>query len=406
MAGEVGASLGIAHAVGAPIALGVGQGGDVAVPHGEGIAVAVGLDEAAEDVGGLRLGAVGIIGAEGKGGVGGGTGFGEPDGFVVDAEAFHGGGEAGAAHDEGFPVGIVVVVDDVEPVLAAACDDAGEPGVEGVVVEAGHAGEEDDGVGVVGADEGGGLREELALLAGREAVGGQAVGEALAAAPGHFVVGIGGAPVFHFVAEFPVFDLVGVAADDGFDVVAGCGAEGFLEGVAAGRPRGRGGGVLHVEEGGDGDEAIDGDDGIGVGEGPLVVGGFDEVPEEVGLDELAVGGGAEGIEVAEDGGGLVCVGQVRGGCSAAALVPEEADEVEADLGAGEGVEFFGQGDGGEELAAGEVRTVVGVREACEGRPRAFGGRDRPRARLGRGERGEGEGEKQRKKDLRVHGQEV
>jgi hypothetical protein len=75
-------------------------------------------------------GLLGIIGAQRQRRIGRRPGFGQPDGLVVEAELFQGGGQARPAQGERFPAGIVVVVHDVEPVLAAAGDDAGKPGFE------------------------------------------------------------------------------------------------------------------------------------------------------------------------------------------------------------------------------------------------------------------------------------
>ena len=98
-----------------------------------------------------------------------------------------------------------------------------------------------------------------------------------------------------------------------------------------------------------------------MGEGPLVVGGLDEVPEEVGLDELAVGGGAETFKIAENHVRLVAI-QGRGGAGPA-FGPEKADEIEAELGSGQRVKLAVGNRTGQLLPTGTPGPVVGAAAA-------------------------------------------
>ena len=130
-------------------------------------------------------------------------------------------------------------------------------------------------------------------------------------------------------------------------------------------------------------------------------GGFDEVPEEVGLDELTIGSGAEEIEIPEDHVGFVAI--EGGRRPATVVVPENADEIEADLGTGKGAERFRHIGAEKRLPAGVAGTVVRARRALAGRPEPFGGRERVPAR--RRLRGGGLGKKQqnqRKGRFHVH----
>ena len=133
----------------------------------------------------------------------------------------------------------------------------------------------------------------------------------------------------------------------------------------------------------------------------MAVGGFDEVPEEVGLDELTIGSGTEEIEILEDHVGLVAI--EGGRWPAAVVVPEKADEIEADLGTGKGAERFGHVGAEKRQPAGMARTVVRARRAVDGRAEPFGGGERVPSR--RRLRGGGLGKKQqnqRKSRFHVH----
>ena len=158
---------------------------------------------------------------------------------------------------------------------------------------------------------------------------------------------------------------------------------------------------MHGEQRGDRNEIRMGNDGVGVGKGPLAGGGFDEIPEEVGFDELAVGSGAEEIEVPENHVGFVAI--EGGRWPAAVVVPEKADEIEADLGTGKGAELFGHVGAEKRQPAGMARTVVRARRALAGRPEPFGGRERVSAwRWLRGGGLDEEQQNQRKGRFHVH----
>ena len=112
-------------------------------------------------------------------------------------------------------------------------------------------------------------------------------------------------------------------------------------------------------------------------------------------------GGAEEIEVPENHVGFVAI--EGGRWPAAVVVPEKADEIEADLGTGKGAELFGHVGAETRQPAGMARTVVRARRALAGRPEPFGGRERVSAwRWLRGGGLDEEQQNQRKGRFHVH----
>lgn len=158
---------------------------------------------------------------------------------------------------------------------------------------------------------------------------------------------------------------------------------------------------MHGEERRNGCERGVGDDGIGMGEGPVAVVGFHKVPKKVGLDELPIGGGAQLGHIPENHLGFVAVESGRG--TAAVVIPEETDKIETDLGAGERRECCGHVDAGKLLPTGSPGPVVGGHDSgmVEGGLRPLARVKFARRLSGRGH-DQKKGQNQRKDPFRVH----